>query len=118
MDSNKKQIKFAGGALALAAFIVGAFSISPASTTAPIDDNQVVVTGEVKLKQKLKFCAEQCPALITIGDYEVFVEYGLDGESIRYMEPMSVSKDGIEVNAYIDQVDIQNINAAILRGEL
>lgn len=93
--------------------LTGVMAFQPAKT---LEEPQVVITGDYKLVHKIKFCVELCPALLTTGDYEVFVEYGLDGESVRYMEPLSVTKNGVEVNAYIDQSEVARINAVIVGG--
>ena len=54
-----------------------------------------------------------CIATVKADEYSIYVEYALDGGSVEFLDILNVVHSDETVNAYIDQYEIQKINAAI-----
>ena len=59
-------------------------------------------------------CDDVCVATVKADDYSIYVEYALDGGSVEFLDILNVVHSNETVNAYIDQYEIQKINAAIV----
>lgn len=58
-------------------------------------------------------CNETCIATVKASDYNIYVEYALDGASVEFLDILNVVRHDETVNAYVDRYEIQKINAAI-----
>ena len=61
-------------------------------------------------------CNETCIATVKASDYNIYVEYALDGASVEFLDILNVVHSDETVNAYIDRYEIEKINAAIAGG--
>ena len=99
-------------AIGLTAVIATAFAFS---SEQPKEQPQVVITSDSYVMVD-KFCEEYCTAKVQADEYEIFVEYKLDDASVEFLDILNVVRHDETVNAYVDQYEIQKINAAIAGG--
>ena len=59
-------------------------------------------------------CNQVCIATVKADEYSIYVEYALDDASVEFLDILNVVHSNETVNAYIDQYEIQKINAAIV----
>lgn len=59
-------------------------------------------------------CNETCIATVKANDYNIYVEYALDGASVEFLDILNVVRHDETVNAYVDRYEIEKINAAIV----
>ena len=114
MQLKSKFIKIA--LAATTAIAVSAYALYPKKPVDVLDQPQIVVQSN-NYKVKAVDCEYGCIAEITADDVtSIYVEYTLDDASVDQMGIISVSRNGSEINAYVDQDEIQKINAAIVGG--
>jgi hypothetical protein len=99
-------------AIGLTAVIATAFAFQ---SEQPKEQPQVVITSDSYVMVD-KFCEEYCAAKVQADEYEIFVEYKLDDASVEFLDILNVVRHDETVNAYVDQHEIQKINAAIAGG--
>ena len=112
MNLKQHSIK-ALGAFSLFAVIATAFAFT--SNPEPQEKPQVVITSDSYVVVN-KFCEEYCTAKVQADEYEIFVEYKLDDGAVEFLDILNVVRHDETVNVYIDQYEIQKINAAIVGG--
>ena len=61
-------------------------------------------------------CNQVCIATVKADEYSIYVRYQMDDASVDRTEILNVVHSDETVNAYIDQYEIQKINAAIVGG--
>ena len=61
-------------------------------------------------------CNQVCIATVKADEYSIYVRYQMDDASVDRTEILNVVHSDETVNAYIDQDEIQKINAAIVGG--
>ena len=110
MNLKQHSIK-ALGAFSLFAVIATAFAFT--SSPEPQEKPQVVITSSSYVVVN-KFCEEYCTAKVQADEYEIFVEYKLDDGAVEFLDILNVVRHDETVNVYIDQYEIQKINAAIV----
>lgn len=114
MTTKSNILKSAFIAASISAGIAVAYAFQPAKVA---DDNpQVVITAQ-KYEVLKRTCHETCVATVKADEYSIYVEYALDGGSVEFLDILNVVHSDETVNAYIDQYEIQKINAAIVKGE-
>ena len=111
MTTKFNILKSAFIAASISAGIAVAYAFQPAKVA---DDNpQVVITAQ-KYEVLNRTCSETCVATVKADEYSIYVEYALDGGSVEFLDILNVVRHDETVNAYIDQYEIQKINAAIV----
>lgn len=114
MTTKFNILKSAIIAASISAGIAVAYAFQPAKV---VDDNpQVVITAQ-KYEVLNRTCNETCIATVKANDYNIYVEYALDGGSVEFLDILNVVRHDETVNAYVDRYEIQKINAAIAKGE-
>ena len=114
MTTKSNILKSALIAASISAGIAVAYAFQPAKVA---DDNpQVVITAQ-KYEVLKRTCNETCIATVKANDYNIYVEYALDGGSVEFLDILNVVRHDETVNAYIDRDEIEKINAAIAKGE-
>ena len=127
MTTKSKFIKIALSATT--AIAVSAYALYPKKPVDVLDQPQIVVQSnnykvetvepnvDCKKTLGIKRCSVSYKSEVRADDVtSVYVEYTLDDASIDSMGIISVSRNGSEINAYVDQDEIQKINAAIVGG--
>ena len=113
MTTKSNILKSALIVASISAGIAVAYAFQP---TKVADDNpQVVITAQ-KYEVLKRTCHETCVATVKADEYSIYVEYALDGASVEFLDILNVVHSDETVNAYIDQYEIQKINAAIVGG--
>ncbi|WP_110975582.1 hypothetical protein [Acinetobacter sp. WCHAc060042] len=113
MTTKSNILKSAFIAASISAGIAVAYAFQPAKVA---DDNpQVVITAQ-KYEVLNRTCSETCIATVKANDYNIYVEYALDGGSVEFLDILNVVRHDKTVNAYVDRYEIQKINAAIVGG--
>ena len=114
MTTKSNILKSALIAASISAGIAVAYAFQPAKVA---DDNpQVVITAQ-KYEVLKRTCNETCIATVKANDYNIYVEYALDGGSVEFLDILNVVRHDEPANAYIDRYEIEKINAAIAKGE-
>lgn len=106
-----KSIGFAGVVSALTA----AYAFQPAKTANESAEPQVNIAAQQYIVKSVN-CNHVCAATVKADEYSIYVEYALDGASVEFLDILNVVHSDETVNAYIDQYEIQKINAAIAGG--
>ena len=113
MTTKSNILKSAFIAASISAGVAIAYAFQPAKVA---DDNpQVVITAQ-KYEVLNRACIETCVAIVKANEYNIYVEYALDDGSVEFLDILNVVHSDETVNAYIDQYEIQKINAAIAGG--
>ena len=113
MTTKSNILKSAFIAASISAGIAVAYAFQPAKVA---DDNpQVVITAQ-KYEVLKRTCHETCVATVKADEYSIYVRYQMDDASVDRTEILNVVHSDETVNAYIDQYEIQKINAAIAGG--
>ena len=111
MNTKSNILKSAFIAASISAGVAIAYAFQPAKVA---DDNpQVVITAQ-KYEVLNRACIETCVAIVKANEYNIYVEYALDDGAVEFLDILNVVHSGETVNAYIDQYEIQKINAAIV----
>ena len=114
MTTKFNILKSALIAASISAGIAVAYAFQPAKVA---DDNpQVVITAQ-KYEVLNRTCNETCVATVKADEYNIYVEYALDGGSVEFLDILNVVHSDETVNAYVDRYEIEKINAAIAKGE-
>ena len=113
MTTKFNILKSAFIAASISAGIAVAYAFQP--TKVADDSHQVVITAQ-KYEVLKRTCNETCIATVKADEYSIYVEYALDGGSVEFLDILNVAHSDETVNAYIDQYEIQKINAAIAGG--
>lgn len=101
-------------AASISAGIAVAYAFQPAKVAD--DSHQVIITAQ-KYEVLKRTCNETCIATVKANDYNIYVEYALDGGSVEFLDILNVVRHDETVNAYVDRYEIEKINAAIAKGE-
>ena len=113
MTTKFNILKSAFIATLISTGLVAAYAFQPAKVA---DDNpQVVITAQ-KYEVLKRTCHETCVATVKADEYSIYVRYQMDDASVDRTEILNVAHSDETVNAYIDQYEIQKINAAIAGG--
>ena len=115
MTTKSNILKSAFIAALISTGLVAAYAFQPAKTPIELEEPQVVITSDSYVMVD-KFCEEYCAAKVQADEYEIFVEYKLDDASVEFLDILNVVRHDETVNAYVDQHEIQKINAAIAGG--
>lgn len=111
MTTKSNILKSAFIAASISAGIAVAYAFQPAKVA---DDNpQVVITAQ-KYEVLNRTCNETCIATVKANDYNIYVEYALDGASVEFLDILNVVHSDETVNAYIDQYEIQKLTLRLL----
>ena len=113
MTTKFNILKSAIIAASISAGIAVAYAFQPAKVAD--DSHQVVITGR-KYEVLKGTCNETCIATVKADEYSIYVRYQMDDASVDRTEILNVVHSDETVNAYIDQYEIQKINAAIAGG--
>ena len=113
MTTKFNILKSAIIAASISAGIAVAYAFQPAKVAD--DSHQVIITAQ-KYEVLKRTCIETCVAIVKADEYNIYVEYALDGGSVEFLDILNVVRHDETVNAYIDQYEIQKINAAIVGG--
>ena len=79
------------------------------------DQPQVNIAAQQYEVQSVN-CNQVCIATVKADEYSIYVRYQMDDASVDRTEILNVVHSDETVNAYIDQYEIQKINAAIAGG--
>ena len=112
MTTKFNILKSAIIAASISAGIAVAYAFQPAKVAD--DSHQVVITAQ-KYEVLNRTCNETCIATVKANDYNIYVEYALDGGSVEFLDILNVVRHDETVNAYVDRYEIEKINAAIER---
>ena len=96
----------------IGAGLVTAYAVQPAKTSIELEEPQVNIAAQQYEVQSVN-CNQVCIATVKADEYSIYVEYALDGASVEFLDILNVVHSDETVNAYIDQYEIQKINAAI-----
>ena len=99
----------------IGAGLVTAYAVQPAKTPIELEEPQVNITAQQYEVQSVN-CNQVCIATVKANDYNIYVEYALDGGSVEFLDILNVVRHDETVNAYVDRYEIQKINAAIAGG--
>lgn len=113
MTTKSNILKSAFVAAVISTGLVAAYAFQPAKVAD--DSHQVIITAQ-KYEVLNRTCNETCIATVKANDYNIYVEYALDGGSVEFLDILNVVHSDETVNAYVDQYEIQKINAAIVGG--
>lgn len=113
MTTKSNILKSAIIAASISAGIAVAYAFQPAKVAD--DSHQVVITAQ-KYEVLNRTCNQVCIATVKADEYSIYVRYQMDDASVDRTEILNVVHSDETVNAYIDQYEIQKINAAIVGG--
>ncbi len=99
----------------IGAGLVTAYAVQPAKTPIELEEPQINIAAQ-QYEVKSVNCNQVCVATVKADEYSIYVEYALDGGSVEFLDILNVVHSDETVNAYIDQYEIQKINAAIAGG--
>ena len=102
-------------AASIGMLLVAAYAVQPAKTPVELEEPQVNIVAQQYEVQSVN-CNQVCIATVKADEYSIYVEYALDGGSVEFLDILNVVHSDETVNAYIDQYEIQKINAAIAGG--
>ena len=97
----------------IGAGLVTAYAFQPAKTSIELEEPQVNIAAK-QYEVKSVNCNQVCIATVKADEYSIYVRYQMDDASVDRTEILSVVRSDEAVNAYIDQYEIQKINAAIV----
>ena len=113
MTTKSNILKSAFIAASISAGIAVAYAFQPAKTADELAEPQVNIAAKQYEVQSVN-CNQICVATVKADEYSIYVEYALDDGSVEFLDILNVVHFDKTVNAYIDQYEIQNINAAIV----
>ena len=96
--------------------LVAVYAFQPAKTSIELEEPQVNIAAQQYEVQSVN-CNQVCIATVKADEYSIYVRYQMDDASVDRTEILNVMQSDETVNAYIDQYEIQKINAAIAKGE-
>ena len=97
----------------IGAGLVTAYAFQPAKTSIELEEPQVDIAAKHYEVQSVN-CNQVCIATVKADEYSIYVRYQMDDASVDRTEILNVVHSDETVNAYIDQYEIQKINAAIV----
>ena len=115
MTTKSNILKSAFIAASISAGIAVACAFQPAKTSIELEEPQVNIAAQQYEVQSVN-CNQVCIATVKADDYSIYVCYQMDDASVDRTEILNVVKFDETVNTYIDQYEIQKINAAIAGG--
>ncbi len=113
--TTKSNILKSAIAASIGMFLVAAYAFQPAKTSIELEEPQVNIAAQQYEVQSVN-CNETCIATVKANDYNIYVEYALDGGSVEFLDILNVVRHDETVNAYVDRYEIEKINAAIAGG--
>ena len=96
----------------IGAGLVTAYAVQPAKTSIELEEPQINISAQ-QYEVKTVNCNQVCIATVKADEYSIYVRYQMDDASVDGTEILNVVHSDETVNAYIDQYEIQKINAAI-----
>ena len=115
MNTKFNILKSALVAASISAGIAVAYAFQPAKTPIELEEPQVNIAAQQYEVQSVN-CNQVCIATVKADEYSIYVRYQMDDASVDRTEILNVVHSDETVNAYIDQYEIQKINAAIVGG--
>jgi len=115
MTTKSNILKSALIAASISAALVTAYAVQPAKTADELSEPQVNIAAKHYEVESVN-CNQICVATIKADEYSIYVRYQMDDASVDRTEILNVVHSDETVNAYIDQYEIQKINAAIVGG--
>ena len=112
MTTKFNILKSAFIAASISAGIAVAYAFQPAKTPIELEEPQVNIAAQQYEVQSVN-CNQVCIATVKADEYSIYVRYQMDDASVDRTEILNVVHSDEAVNAYIDQYEIQKINAAI-----
>lgn len=113
MTTKSNILKSAFIAASISAGLVTAYAFQPAKTSIELEEPQVNIAAQQYEVQSVN-CSQICIATVKADEYSIYVRYQMDDASVDRTEILNVVHSDKTVNAYIDQYEIQKINAAIV----
>ena len=96
----------------IGAGLVTAYAFQPAKTPIELEEPQINIAAQQYEVQSVN-CNQVCIATVKADEYSIYVRYQMDDASVEFLDILNVVHSDEIVNAYIDQYEIQKINAAI-----
>ena len=115
MTTKFNILKSAFNAASISAGIAVAYAFQPAKTSIELEEPQINIAAQQYEVQSVN-CNQVCIATVKADEYSIYVRYQMDDASVDRTEILDVVHSDETVNAYIDQYEIQKINAAIVGG--
>ena len=112
MTTKFNILKSAIIAASIGAGLVTAYAVQPAKTSIELEEPQINIAAQQYEVQSVN-CNQVCIATVKADEYSIYVRYQMDDASVDRTEILNVVHPDETVNAYIDQYEIQKINAAI-----
>ncbi len=116
MTTKFNILKSAFIAASISTALVAAYAFQPAKTADELSEPQVNIAAQQYEVESVN-CNQVCIATVKADEYSIYVRYQMDDASVDRTEILNVVHSDETVNAYIDQYEIQKINAAIVKGE-
>ena len=116
MTTKSNILKSAFIAASISTVLVAAYAFQPAKTSIELEEPQINIAAKQYEVQSVN-CNQVCVATVKADEYNIYVEYALDGGSVEFLDILNVVHSDETVNAYIDRYEIEKINAAIAKGE-
>lgn len=116
MTTKSNILKSALIAASISAGIAVAYAFQPAKTSIELEEPQINIAAQQYEVESVN-CNQVCIATVKADEYSIYVRYQMDDASVDRTEILNVVHSDETVNAYIDQYEIQKINAAIAKGE-
>ena len=115
MTTKFNILKSAIIAASISAGIAVAYAFQPAKTPIELEEPQINIAAQ-QYEVRSVNCNQVCIATVKANEYSIYVRYQMDDASVDRTEILNVVHSDETVNAYIDQYEIQKINAAIVGG--
>ena len=115
MTTKSNILKSAFIATLISTGLVAAYAFQPAKTPIELEEPQVNIAAQLYEVQSVN-CNQVCIATVKADEYSIYVRYQMDDASVDRTEILNVVHSDETVNVYIDQYEIQKINAAIVGG--
>ncbi len=112
MTTKSNILKSAFIATLISTGLVAAYAFQPAKTSIGLEEPQVNIAAQQYEVESVN-CNQVCIATVKADEYSIYVRYQMDDASVDRTEILNVVRSDEAVNAYIDQYEIQKINAAI-----
>ena len=113
MTTKFNILKSALIAASISAGIAVAYAFQPAKTSIELGEPQINIAAQQYEVESVN-CNQVCVATVKADEYSIYVRYQMDDASVDRTEILNVVHSDETVNAYIDQYEIQKINAAIV----
>ena len=113
MTTKSNILKSAFIAASISTGLVAAYAVQPAKTPIELEEPQTNIAAQQYEVESVN-CNQVCVATVKADEYNIYVRYQMDDASVDRTEILNVVRSDEAVNAYIDQYEIQKINAAIV----